>query len=60
MTTEASKRASANYHKKCKRLLLVMNPDKDADVIEKLESVGNKSGYIKELIRKDKGETWRR
>ena len=51
--TEASERASAKYKKKCKKLLLVMNPDKDADVIERLESVGNKSGYIKELIRKD-------
>lgn len=53
MASEASKRATANYHRKCKKLLLVMNPDKDADVIEMLESVGNKSGYIKELIRRD-------
>lgn len=30
-----------------------MNPDKDADVVERLEGVGNKSGYIKELIRRD-------
>lgn len=53
MASEARKRATANYHRKCKKLLLVMNPDRDADVIERLESVGNKSGYIKELIRRD-------
>lgn len=58
MDSEARKRATANYHRKCKRVLLVLNPDTDADVIESLEIAGNKSGYIKELIRRDieKGE----
>lgn len=29
----------------------------DADVLEKLDSVPNKQGYIKELIRKDIAES---
>lgn len=53
MTSDAVKRATANYHRKCKKLLVLMNPDKDADIIERLESIGNKSGYVKELIRLD-------
>lgn len=38
---------------KCKCITLKLNKETDADVIEILESVGNKQGYIKELIRKD-------
>lgn len=30
---------------------------KDADILAKLESVGNKQGYIKELIRQDIART---
>jgi hypothetical protein len=32
---------------------LKLNLKTDADILEKLESVGNRQGYIKELIRKD-------
>ena len=30
-----------------------LNNNQDADIIEKLNSVGNKQGYIKQLIRGD-------
>lgn len=30
-----------------------LNHNKDADILEKLNSVSNKQGYIKELIRAD-------
>lgn len=32
---------------------LKLNKKTDADIIEKLDSVDNKQGYIKTLIRKD-------
>ena len=36
-----------------KVIQLRLNVINDADVLEKLNSVGNKNGYIKYLIRKD-------
>lgn len=38
---------------KCKRYYLRLVKTTDADIIAKLDSVPNKMGYIKELIRKD-------
>lgn len=35
------------------KTLLKLNNKTDADIIEKLSSVGNKQGYVKELIRRD-------
>lgn len=35
------------------RYTLNLRKDEDADIIEKLQSVPNKAGYIKELIRRD-------
>lgn len=32
---------------------LKLNKNTDADIIERLDSVDNRQGYIKELIRKD-------
>lgn len=32
---------------------LKLNKKTDADILERLEQVGNKQGYIKELIRND-------
>lgn len=32
---------------------LKLNKKTDADIIRKLEEVGNKQGYIKQLIRED-------
>lgn len=34
-------------------ITMKLNRNTDADIIEKLESVGNKQGYIKRLIRED-------
>lgn len=35
------------------RISLKLNLKTDADILEKLDSVENKQGYIKDLIRKD-------
>lgn len=35
------------------QIKMKLNKVNDADILEKLESVGNKQGYIKELIRRD-------
>lgn len=32
---------------------LILHPEKDADIITKLNSVSNRQGYIKKLIRED-------
>lgn len=37
----------------CKPVCLKLNLRTDADIIEKLASVPNKQGYIKQLIRRD-------
>lgn len=36
-----------------KQIMLKLNKKTDADILERLESVSNKQGYIKELIRAD-------
>lgn len=36
-----------------RKITMKLNVGTDADVLEKLDSVPNKQGYIKELIRKD-------
>ena len=54
MTTDAQKAATAKYDKEnTKSVYLKLNKTTDADILKKLEEVGNKQGYIKELIRKD-------
>lgn len=57
MTTDAQKRAQQKYDKasrdKFKVMTLKLNRESDKDVIEKLASVDNMQGYIKDLIRKD-------
>lgn len=52
--TEAVKRAQARYNKaNTKQVLLKLNINTDADILEVLDRVGNKQGYIKALIRAD-------
>lgn len=52
--TEAQKRAREKYEKtNTVQLKMKLNRNTDADILEKLESVGNKQGYIKSLIRAD-------
>lgn len=57
MTTEAQKRAQKKYdtenRNKFRMFQLKLNRFEDVEIIAKLESLNNKQGYIKELIRKD-------
>ena len=40
-----------------RQIRLKLNISKDADILHKLEEVGNKQGYIKALIREDIAKT---
>lgn len=52
--SEAQKRASEKYDREhTVQIKLKLNKKTDADILEALESVPNKQGYIKSLIRKD-------
>ena len=53
-TTKAQLKATAKYHKtNTKSYVIRLNLNTDADIIAKLESVENKQGYIKSLVRSD-------
>ena len=52
--TEAKKKANAKYDAThTKQVVLKLNTTTDADLLARLSEVGNKQGYIKELIRRD-------
>ena len=52
--TKAQLKATAKYQKKNTRMFtLRLNLNTDMDIINKLEQVENKQGYIKQLIRTD-------
>lgn len=52
--TDAQKRASSKYEAEhIKKMTFKFNLEHDRDILERLEQVDNKNGYIKELIRKD-------
>lgn len=53
--TEIVKYASQQKYDKANttQIRMKLNLKTDADILEKLESVGNKQGYIKALIRAD-------
>lgn len=54
MATEAQIKAQAKYDaKNTRQLHLKLNRRTDCDVLEKLDSVPSKQGYIKKLIRAD-------
>ena len=55
MTTSEKKLQSiARYDREnCKRICLKLNKKYDAEVIQQLERMKNKQGYIKELILAD-------
>ena len=54
MATKAQIRAVTKYNKnKTVAFCLRLNKETDKDIIEVLENVGSKQGYIKELIRMD-------
>lgn len=51
---EIQKKAQAKYDAKAtKQIKLKLNITSDKDILDKLDQVDNKQGYIKELIRKD-------
>ena len=53
-TSQAQLAASRKYQKDhTKTMSLQFNIDFDADILEKLNQVANKQGYIKNLIRQD-------
>lgn len=51
--SEALIKAQDKYEKKRVCINIRLNKETDLDIIEKLNNVDNKQGYIKELIRKD-------
>ena len=52
--SEALKKAVAKYDAShTKQIKLKLNLETDKDILERLEKVGNKQGYIKALIRED-------
>ena len=54
ITTAAHRRANAKYDAAhTVQIKMKLNTTTDADILAKLESVTNKQGYIKELIRED-------
>jgi hypothetical protein len=54
VATEAQIKAQAKYDaKNTRQLHLKLNRRTDCDVLEKLDSVPSKQGYIKALIRAD-------
>lgn len=54
MVSESQKKASAEFNKrKTVQVALRLNIDTEKDIIEKLNQVPSKMGYIKDLIRKD-------
>lgn len=54
MANEAQRRAVQKYNEANTTVVkMKLNVNTDADILRKLESVGNKTGYIKGLIRKE-------
>lgn len=54
MATEAQKKASAKWEaKSITQVKMKLHNKWDKDILDKLDSVGNKQGYIKQLIRDD-------
>lgn len=54
MTSDAQKKANAKYDaQNTKQVMLKLNKVTDADILEHLDSIDNRQGYIKRLIRQD-------
>ena len=53
-STESQIRASVKYNKEnTVQISLKLNRTTDADLIDRMNRIENKQGYIKELIRRD-------
>ena len=58
MRSESQKKADKKYIKNKTTMLVVkLFNSTDSDIISKLQAVPNKSGYVKQLIRKDIDES---
>lgn len=54
MVRESQKRANAKYDKaNTTGIYLKFNNNTDTDILDHLQSISNKQGYIKELIREN-------
>ena len=54
MPSESMKKAIAKYDAaNTTKVIMKLNLKADADILARLEAVGNKQGYIKRLIRED-------
>lgn len=53
MVSEAQKRALKRYEQKMEQFVIKFRKDADADVIERLKAVENRTGYIRRLVLKD-------
>lgn len=55
MIRECQKRAKINYRKKCKQVTIQFNLEIESEkqCYSKLVKIGNKSNYIKMLIKRD-------
>lgn len=54
MTSDAQKRANAKYDAaNTRKILLKLNIHTDKDILDHLDSIDNRQGYIKRLIRQD-------
>ena len=52
--SDAQRKANAKYEReKTRSIKIKLTKSTDADILAKLDSVGNKQGYIKALIRAD-------
>lgn len=57
VVSRAQARASRKYDKEhTRQITLKLNLRTDSDILEKLDQVPSKQGYIKSLIRKDIAE----
>ena len=54
MATKAQQAAARRYDERhTRQIVMKLNLKTDADILEKLDSVENRQGYIKSLIRND-------
>ena len=57
MASKAQTEAVKRYQERNTRLMSIrLNLNTDADIIQRLEEVDSKQGYIKKLIRQDMAE----
>jgi hypothetical protein len=55
---ERQQKANDKYHRKAMKAITIrFHKEHDKDVIEKLESVENKTDFIRQLIKKELGQS---